>query len=253
MTEPTFRPGAVALVTGASSGIGRALVPMLAERRLRVVGVGRNRERLEDALAPLGDQGLALPLDLADGDAIAALPGRLPADWREIDILVNNAGHDVGGRRRLDEGEADAWAAIIETNVSGLIRMTRAMVPGMLARGRGHIVNIGSTAGLRATRNYSVYCASKFAVRGFTDALRLDYGDTDLRITEILPGLARTGFAAARTGGDEAAAKDFYDSAPGCMEPEDVARAILFALEQPPHVTIAQLVVTPTRTAPPSG
>jgi 3-hydroxy acid dehydrogenase/malonic semialdehyde reductase len=248
MTEPILKPGAVALVTGASSGIGKALVAMLAERGLKVVGTGRNEERLNAVMAPLGSHGLSVPMDLADGAAIAALPDRLPEDWREIDVLVNNAGHDVGGRRRLEEGDADAWAAIIDTNVTGLIRMTRAIVPGMLARNRGHIVNLGSVAGLRAYKGGNVYNASKFAVHGFTDALRADYADTDLRITEILPGLARTGFAAARHEGDESAAESFYGSFPSYMEPEDVARTILFALDQPPHITIAQLVITPTRT-----
>jgi len=247
VAEPILSPGAVALVTGASSGIGRALVPMLAARGLRVIGTGRNAGRLDAVMAPLGGNGLGVPLDLADGEAIAGLPSRLPADWRAVDVLVNNAGHDVGGRRRLEAGTADQWAAIIEANVTGLIRMTRALVPGMLERGRGHIVNLGSVAGLRALKGGNVYNASKFAVHGFTDALRLDYADTDLRVTEILPGLARTGFAAARAEGDEAAADTFYRGFPGYMEPEDVARTILFALEQPPHVTIAQLVVVPTR------
>ncbi|MDX1541973.1 MAG: SDR family NAD(P)-dependent oxidoreductase, partial [Geminicoccaceae bacterium] len=156
---------------------------------------------------------------------------------------------DVGGRKRLEEGEADAWASIVETNVTGLIRMTRAVIPGMLERGRGQIVNVGSIAGLRAYKGGNVYNATKFAVRGFSDALRIDYADTPLRIIEILPGLVRTGFASARSGGDEAAARAFYESFPGWLEPEDVARTILYALEQPPHVTIAQLVVVPTRTA----
>jgi 3-hydroxy acid dehydrogenase/malonic semialdehyde reductase len=252
--DAILRPGAVALVTGASSGIGRALVRMLGERGLRVAGIGRDPDRLDQAMASLGSSGIAVPLDLTDGLAVARILERLPEDWRGIDIVVNNAGHDVGGRRRLDEGQADDWAAIIETNVSGLIRMTHAVLPGMLERDRGHIVNVGSIAGLRAYKGGNVYNASKFAVHGLSDALRLDYDGTRLRVTEILPGLVRTGFAAARSRGDQAAAQAFYESFPAAMEPDDVARTIVFALEQPSHVTIAQLVVVPTltgRTPPP--
>jgi 3-hydroxy acid dehydrogenase/malonic semialdehyde reductase len=186
--DPILRADAVALVTGASSGIGAAVATMLAER-------------------------------------------------------------DVDGRKRFDQGDVDEWTSIIETNVNGMIRVSHAVAQGMVARGRGHIVNLGSVAGLRTFRGGSIYNASKFAVRALTEGLRKDYADTDIRVTEILPGIARTGFAAARFHGDEAEGAAYYENFPAVMAAEDVARTIMIALEQPPHVTIAQLVVVPTREA----
>jgi 3-hydroxy acid dehydrogenase / malonic semialdehyde reductase len=241
--------GRIALVTGASSGIGLAVARMLIERGLRVICTARKAERLETAVAELGERAHPLALDVTDPKATAGLIESLPAELREIDILVNNAGHDLGGRRRFDEGDVEDWATIIETNVTGIIRVTHAVIPGMLARNRGHIVNLGSIAGQKVMRHGNIYNASKFAVRALTEGLRLDYADTDLRITEILPGITRTGFAAARHRDDEARAQAFYDGFPATMTAEDVARTILFALDQPPHVNIAQLVVVPTREA----
>ena len=247
MAEPILKEGAVALVTGASSGIGRALLPMLAEAGARVIGTGRNRARLEEAMAPLGERGLPVVLDVTDGPAVATFLDRLPEDWRRVDILVNNAGQDIGGRAPFESGTADQWAGTIEANVTGLIRMSHAVLPGMLERNRGDVINIGSVSGVRTYKHGNVYIASKAAVHALTDALRLDYGDTHLRITEILPGLVKTGFATARAGGDEAQGEAFYAGFPAYMEPEDVARTVVFALQQPPHVTIAQLMVVPTR------
>jgi 3-hydroxy acid dehydrogenase/malonic semialdehyde reductase len=242
-----LQPGAVALVTGASSGIGAATAELLAGRGARVICIGRNRARLGAVVGRLGERGFALELDVTDAAATASLLERLPEELRAIDILINNSGHDVGGRQRFDQGDVEDWASIVETNVIGMIRITHAIVPGMLARGRGHIVNIGSTAGQRVPRHAGVYSASKFAVRAFTEGLRADYADTDLRITEILPGITRTGLAQARFHGDEVKGAAYYEGFPATMAPGDVARTVLFALDQPPHVTIAQLVVVTTR------
>jgi NADP-dependent 3-hydroxy acid dehydrogenase YdfG len=243
----SLQPGAIALVTGASSGIGAATAGLLAARGARVICVGRNRARLAEIVERLGDRGHALELDITDAAATADLLQRLPEALRPIDILINNAGHDLGGRRRFDQGDVEEWASIIDANVTGMIRVTHAVVPGMLARGRGQIVNLGSTAGLQVYRHGSIYNASKFGVHALTEGLRKDYADTDLRVTEILPGLTRTGFAAARLHGDEAKGAAYYDQFPAAIAPEDVARTILFALDQPPHVTITQLVVMPTK------
>jgi 3-hydroxy acid dehydrogenase / malonic semialdehyde reductase len=249
MAERILRPGAVALVTGASSGIGEALAVMLVERGVRVICAAREPKRLSAAVARLGQHAHALQLDIADPASAAGLLERLPEELREIDILVNNAGHDAGGRKLFHEGAVEDWAAIIETNVTGLIRVTHAVLPGVLERERGHVVNLGSVAGLRVLRNGSVYHASKYAVRALTEALRADYANTEIRVTEILPGLTLTGFAKARFHGDEAKGAAYYERFPAAMAPEDIARAAIFALEQPPHVTIAQLVMVPTREA----
>jgi NADP-dependent 3-hydroxy acid dehydrogenase YdfG len=249
MDQDILRAGAVALVTGAGSGIGAAVAEQLAARGVKVICAGRRVERLAPLVERLGGNGFALQLDVTDAGATAGLLERLPAELRRIDILVNNAGHDVGGRKRFDLGEVEEWADIIETNLTGMIRVSHAIARGMVARGRGHIVNLGSVAGLRVSRSGSIYNASKFAVRAFTEGLRMDYADTDLRITEILPGLTRTGFAAARLHGDRQRGEDYYARFPGTIAATDVARAVLFALEQPPGVTIAQLVIVPTREA----
>lgn len=244
--EAVLRPGALALVTGASSGIGRAIAEALLERRLRVICTARRRGPLEEAFAARGDQVLILPLDATDGAAVAALPESLPADWREIDVLIANAGSDVGGRRPFDRGEIEDWAGTIETNVTGVIRICHALLPGMLARGHGHLVTLGSTAGLQSSAEHAIYSTSKHAVHAFTDLLRKDYKRAPLRITEVMPGMVRTGFAAARHRGDADKAEAFYQSWPAVLEARDIAAATLFALEQPPHVNIAQILVTPT-------
>lgn len=240
-----FPAGAIALVTGASSGIGESIATMLAGSDCRVVCAGRRMDPLEALCAKLGDNAYALALDVTDPESVESITSRLPGEWRDIDILVNNAGHDEGGRCRFDEGSADQWARIIDTNVTGLIRTTHALIPGMIARDCGHVVNIGSIAGLSPYATGTIYSGSKHAVHGFSESLRLDYAGTGVRVTEILPGLVRTNFALNRWG-DRTRADAFYDDFGVCLDPDDVARTVLFALGQPPHVVISQLVVVPS-------
>ena len=243
--QPILRPGAIALITGASSGIGAALARALAARGVRVIATARKSQRLAKLVARHGKAILPLALDVIDAKATARVMKALPAKWRAVDILINNAGSDVGGRRRFDEGGIADWANTIETNVTGLMRMTHAILPGMLARGRGHIVNLGSVAGLRPMATSAVYNASKAAVHMFSDSLRADLKGTGVRVSEIMPGTVRTGFAAARRRGDKAAAERFYASFETLLTADDVARAVVFALEQPPHVVVAQLLLLP--------
>ncbi len=150
---------------------------------------------------------------------------------------------------RFDLGAVEDWADIIETTVTGMIRLCHAVIPGMLERGRGHVVTLGSVAGLTTYKGGTIYNASKFAVHGLTEALRKDYADSDLRLTEILPGLTRTEFAGRRDRGDQTRGAAFYDSFPETLEAEDIARAIIYALEQPARVTVAQIVVVPSHEA----
>ena len=244
-SKAEFPAGATALVTGATSGIGESIAGMLVQRGCRVICAGRRADKLAVLCETLGDAARALELDVTDASSVENLGARLPEDWRDIDILVNNAGHDLGGRRRFDQGEAAQWASIIETNVIGLIRVTHAVIPGMVARDHGHIVNIGSIAGLTPYATGTIYAGSKHAVHGFSESLRLDFAGTGLRVTEILPGLVRTNFALNRWG-DQKRADSFYDDFGDCLSPDDIARTVLFALEQPPHVVISQLVVVPS-------
>ena len=159
-------------------------------------------------------------------------------------MLINNAGDDSGGRQAFEVSDAAQMCGVIETNVNGVIRMTHALIGGMLERGGGQIVNIGSTAGLRPFATMSAYVASKYAVHGFSESLRLEYAGRGIRVSEILPGLVRTGFAERRLG-DAQQADAFYDSHGISLQPRDVAETVLFALRQPKHVEIAQLLVVP--------
>jgi len=243
--SPILAPGAVALVTGASAGIGVATVAALAARGCRVIATARRLDRLRALADGLGGAVLPWALDVRDAGATAGLIAALPEAWRNIDILVNNAGHDVGGRQRFDSGDVDEWADTIATNVVGLIRVTHAIAGGMVARGRGHIVNIGSVSGLESYLGGTIYAASKFAVHGFSGALRMDYAGSGVRVSEILPGLVRTEFALARWRGEKIRADAYYDQRGVTLAPEDIAASVVFALDQPPHVVIAQMVVMP--------
>ena len=237
-------PLPVALVSGASGGIGAAICRLLIENGYRVIAAARNQSSLQDLAKDLGDRLYPLVLDVTDADAVTDLAGVLPAEFSDVSVLVNNAGHDIGGRRSFEEGSAEQWCDIIETNVQGTIRLTRALIDGMLARGSGHVVNMGSIAGIKSFATMSAYVSSKFAVHGFSETLRLDYEGRGIRVTEIMPGLVRTGFAQQRLG-DAQAAEQYYDSAEQCLQAEDVAQTVLYALRQPKHVEIAQLVVLP--------
>lgn len=237
-------PGAVALVTGAGGGIGARVAARLSEIGCSVICAGRRLNRLEAVVASLDGRGLAVTLDVTDEQSVGSLVDRLPADWRQVEILVNNAGHDSGGRHPFHEGTVRQWVDIIETNVVGLIRVTRALIDGMRDRNCGHVVNIGSIAGTRPYATGTLYSASKHAVHGFSESLRLDYVDTGIRVTEIMPGMVRTDFAFNRSG-DAAQAERFYEDFGTCLDPDDIARSVAFAVQQPAGVVISQLVVVP--------
>jgi 3-hydroxy acid dehydrogenase/malonic semialdehyde reductase len=234
----------VALVSGASGGIGKAICRQLVDAGYRVVATARKLESLQSLQRELGDDLYPMVLDVTDAQAVRQVASSIPADFSDIGVVVNNAGHDVGGRRLFEEGSAEQWCDIIDTNVQGMIRLTHALVGGMLARGAGHVVNMGSIAGLKPYATGTAYVASKYAVHGLSETLRLDFAGRGIRVTEIMPGLVRSGFAEQRLG-DAQQAKDFYDGFEQCLDPDDIARTVLFALQQPRHVEIAQLVVLP--------
>lgn len=234
----------IALVTGASSGIGEAICRLLVSRQYRVIGAARSESKLHALSGELGSAFHALVLDVTDSVSVSDLIKRLPEKLRSIDVLVNNAGHDVGGRRSFEQGSVQQWSDIIETNVQGLMRVTHAVIHGMLERGHGHVVNLGSIAGLKPYATGTAYVASKYAVHGFSESLRLDYAGKGIRVSEIMPGLVRSDFANQRLG-DAEKAEAFYDSFEQSLNPEDIAQTVLFALQQPRHVEIAQMVVLP--------
>lgn len=238
--------GQTAFVTGAAGGMGQAICRALIAGGRKVVAADRDAARLQDFVAPLGTQAHALQLDISDAAAVDRCLDDLPTEFGTIDILINNAGHDIGGRKRFDLGSADDWSAIIETNLIGLMRVTRLILPGMVARGRGDIVNMGSISALRYVPDMAPYSASKAGVHMLSDILRGELASTPVRVTEIMPGLTRTGIISARYRGDEEETRRYFEEFGMALDPDDVARCILFALDQPPHVQMAQMVVLPS-------
>lgn len=227
--------GKTAIVTGASSGMGLATARALVAEGVHVAAGARRVERLDD----IAEGAIGLPLDVTDPDSCAAFVTRAIKELDGLDILVNAAGLALG-RDPFDESSEEDERTVMETNVNGLIRMTRLCLPH-LGDG-GHIVNIGSVAGRQAYPNAAVYVASKFAVRGFTYALREDLLGRPIRITTVDPGLVETEFARVRFRGDEQQAQSVYEGVEA-MQPEDIAECILFALTRPPHVNVDELVV----------
>ena len=234
-----------ALLTGAAGGMGTAIAKALVEVGYQVVLLDRDEKKVADLARTLGGKTTAMTVDITDGKSVASLPVRIPEEFRPIDILINNAGHDIGGRKRFDVGSADDWAAIVETNLIGLMRITRAFLPDMVRRNTGDIVNMGSIAALRIVPDMAPYNASKAGIHMLTDVIRAELAETGVRVTEILPGLTRTGIILTRYRGDRAQEKDYFDQFKMALDPEDIARSILFALSQPRHVQVAEMVVLP--------
>lgn len=230
-----------ALVTGAGTGIGRAISLSLAREGYRIVAVGRRPEPLQAIQSEIGERCEYATVDVGDVASVRALGER----FGDIDILVNNAGSDVGGRRPFIEGDMEDWAQTIRTNVTGVINLCAAFAPAMAGKGRGTIVNIGSSVANRSYAGSAVYASSKAAVHMFTDCLRAELHRTGIRVIEIQPGLVRTDFDLVRKSGDSQAAASFYDGWESCLSCEDVARAVLFAIAQPGEVTVSTMTVLP--------
>jgi 3-hydroxy acid dehydrogenase/malonic semialdehyde reductase len=239
----------LALVTGATAGFGASMVHRLVRDGHRVVGAGRRAERLDALQAELGEAFLPWPLDVTDAKAVAALPGSLPEGWREVDALVNNAGLALGFGP-AQEASLDDWERMVETNVVGLMRMTRALLPGMVARDRGHVVNLGSVAGTYPYPGGNVYGATKAFVAQFTRNLKADLVGTGVRATVIEPGLVGgTEFSEVRFGGDAARAAKLYENAQP-LTADDIAEMVAWVLGLPPNVNITRIEVMPRSQAP---
>ena len=233
------------LLTGAAGGMGAAIAKSLVEAGHPVVLLDRDKHRLAVLSEKLGPRTTSLVVDITDARAISSLPEQIPERFRPVDILINNAGHDIGGRKRFDMGSADDWAAIVETNLIGLMRVTRAILPDMVRRNTGDIVNMGSIAAIRIVPDMAPYNASKAGIHMLTDVIRSELAETGIRVTEIMPGLTRTGIILARYRGDRTQEKDYFDQFKMALDPEDIARSIMFALSQPRHVQVAEIVVLP--------
>jgi 3-hydroxy acid dehydrogenase/malonic semialdehyde reductase len=240
-----MQPSRNVVLTGAAGGIGRAVATSLVAGGHSVVLCDRDAGALEALAAELGERSFPLVLDITDAQAVASAPDTA-AIFGCVDTLINNAGHHVGGGTKFVEGAIEDWASIIETNLTGLVRVTHAFLPGMIERNRGHVVNISSIGALRIMTTMGPYSASKAGVHMLTDILRVELVDTNIRVTEISPGLTRTNIQLGRFKGDAAKAKDYFDRFRMALAPEDIARSVMFVLDQPPHVQIAQMVVLPT-------
>ena len=239
----------IALVTGASAGIGKETAHILAENGIDLILCGRRSERLEEMNAVLSQKVNVklLVFDVRDQAEVAAQIGGLPLEWQAIDFLINNAGN-AHGLGPIDQGDLADWDAMIDINVKGLLYVSKAVIPGMVARQSGHVVNIGSLAGQEVYANGNVYCASKFAVDALTKGMRMDLNPYGIKVTAINPGLVETEFSLIRFKGDEERAKNVYKG----MQPltgRDVAEVIYFALSRPVHVNIADLLLLPTAQA----
>lgn len=238
-------------VTGATGGIGRAIALACAGRGARMLVCGRREEAVKALKAELTAAGApevwAKPLDVRDRKAVTAWWAAVPSSFRPLYALVNNAGL-ARGLANVRENDLDDWDEMVDTNLKGLLYVTRAVLPGMTAEGRGHIVNIGSLAGVAAYPNGAVYCATKAAVKTFSDGLRQDLSDTKLRVTNIQPGMVETDFSVVRFHGDRERAKAVYQGIVP-LSAEDIAENVLFALEAPEHVQICEMTITPTHQA----
>jgi 3-hydroxy acid dehydrogenase/malonic semialdehyde reductase len=238
--------GKIVFITGASAGIGEACARVFAERGAKLLLAARRGDRLEQQKESLFHAGATavhtLSLDVRSREAVESAVAGLPSEWQAIDVLVNNAGLSRG-LDKLSQGNIEDWEEMIDTNVKGLLYVTRAVVPGMVERGRGHIVNLGSTAGEMTYPGGAVYCASKAAERAINDGLRMDVLSTPLRVTTVDPGMVETEFSEVRFRGDvERAANVYKGFVP--LEAADVADAILWAVTRPLHVNVARILIT---------
>ena len=236
----------IVFITGASSGIGEACSFAFAREGARLLLCARRVDRLEEMTPRLLEAGAsavhAFALDVRDRKAVESSIANLPPDWQAIEILVNNAGLSRG-LEKLYHGNPDDWDEMIDTNVKGLLYVTRAVVPGMVARGKGHVISLGSTAGEITYPNGAVYCATKAAERAINDGLRQDVLGTPVRVTSVDPGMVETDFSLVRFHGDaERATKVYQGLTP--LTPADVADAIVWAATRPAHVNIARVVMT---------
>ncbi|HAM11121.1 MAG: NAD(P)-dependent oxidoreductase [Bacteroidetes bacterium GWE2_41_25] len=241
----------IVMVTGATAGFGRATALIFAKNGYNLIITGRRKERLEELekeLLKTSDiKVLSLNFDVRNLDEVNSAIKNLPAEWKAIDILVNNAGLAVG-MDHIDKGNIDDWERMIDTNIKGLLYVTRAVSPLMAARNSGHIFNIGSIAGKDAYENGNVYCASKAAVASLSKGMRIDLLQNNIKVTHIAPGMAETEFSIVRFKGDSVRADSVYKGI-DALKGDDIANVIYFCATLPAHVCINDLELTPTQQA----
>ena len=240
----------IVLITGATSGIGLACARKFAENGDRLILTGRNELKLAEIAKELtakGAEAMTLVFDVRDRAKAAQCLDSLPSEWKEIDVLVNNAGLALGLEPEY-KGRFDDWETMIDTNIKGLLNMTRLIVPRMIERNFGHIINVGSVAGDAAYAGGNVYCATKAAVKALTDGLRIDVANTAVRVTNLKPGLVETNFSNTRFHGDTDRAANVYKGIKP-LTGNDIADVAVFAANAPAHVQIAEVLILATHQA----
>ncbi len=239
------------LVTGATSGIGQACATAFASKGYRVIICGRRSDRLASLKHHIEQEHhndvLAIQLDVRDRTSVERAIEQLPSDWSAIDILVNNAGLALG-LSGIEEGDQDDWDQMIDTNVKGLLYVSRAIIPGMVQRKSGHIINIGSIAGREAYPNGNVYCATKYAVDALTKSMRIDLVSYGIKVSQISPGAVETEFSLVRFHGDSDRADSVYKGFKP-LTGDDIASAVLYAATLPAHVNINDMLIMPVSQA----
>ncbi len=239
--------GKTVLITGASAGIGEACARKFAAEGARLILTARRLDRLAKLAAGIDTETHLIQLDLRDRKAVTEAIAGLRDTWREIDVLVNNAG--LGrGLGKLHEGDPDGWEEMIDTNVKGLLYISREVIPLMVSRGRGHVINIGSIAGHEVYPGGSVYCATKHAVNALTKGMRLDLVDTPIKVSTVDPGLVETEFSEVRFYGDKERAQGVYKGYQP-LQGDDIADAVAWIAGRPEHVQIAEVIIFPTAQA----
>lgn len=240
----------IALITGASSGIGEACARKFAEGGYDLILTARRAEKLAELKAELEAEGTkvkTLTFDVRDAEAAEKAVDSLEPEWRKIDVLINNAGLALGLDKEY-EGDPDDWNTMIDTNIKGLLTMTRLIVPGMVERNEGHVINIGSVAGDAAYAKGNVYCATKAAVKTITDGLRIDLAETAVRVTNLKPGLVETNFSNVRFHGDNQRADNVYKGITP-LTGADIADVAFYVASAPKHVQIAEVLILATHQA----
>ncbi len=237
----------IVFITGCSSGIGYETAKLFAENGFKVIMASRNFKpviNLKKKLEKKNPFLLPIELDVRNKEKVFEAIETLPKEFKNIDILVNNAGIGLG-LEKLQDGNPEEWETMIDTNIKGLLFVTRAVLPNMVKRNKGHIINIGSVAGREVYPGGNVYCATKFAVKGLTKALKVDLLGINIRVTTIDPGMVETNFSNVRFRGDRERAKKVYEGMTP-LTPKDIADAVYFCATRPPHCNILELVIMPT-------
>jgi len=241
----------IVLVTGATSGIGLSSAKLFAKNGAKLIIAARRKDRLAELTKELKSKYktdiISIELDVRSRKAVDSAIKKLPAKWKNIDVLLNNAGLSRG-LDKLHEGNIQDWEEMLDTNVKGLLYVSRAVIPLMVKRNSGHIINIGSIAGHEVYPKGNVYCASKHAVDAITKGMRMDLVDTNVRVTAIDPGLAETEFSIVRFHGDKQKAKAVYTGI-DALTPDDIADAIVYAASRPENVVVADMILLPNKQA----